>query len=69
MVKRDRSQRFGKLISQEDAISEGQYMPWARTQSPGSVKQVVFHADSRRQVVVRVCPVCCWLMHFVAEST
>ncbi len=48
MVKKERDQRFGKLISQPDDTVDGRYLPWAATQKPGSVKQVVFHADSRR---------------------
>ena len=47
-MKRDRAQRFGKLVSKPDETTEGRYIPWASTQSPGSVKQVVFHDDSRR---------------------
>ncbi len=53
MVKSDaqpkqKKEKFGKIVSQPDKISKGKYIPWARSQVPGSVKEVTFHAESRR---------------------
>jgi hypothetical protein len=46
-VRKDRTQRFGKLVNEKDQIEHGQYIPWARAQTPGSVKEVQFNAESR----------------------
>jgi len=43
-----REERFGNLVSKPDEIKKGQYVPWARFQKPGAVKEVTFHAESRR---------------------
>mmetsp|Transcript_36824 Transcript_36824/g.73807 ORF Transcript_36824/g.73807 Transcript_36824/m.73807 type:complete len:225 (-) Transcript_36824:16-690(-) len=48
MKQRDRSQRFGKLVSQPDTVEEGQYVPWASKQKIGSVKEIKFDAESRK---------------------
>ena len=38
----------GKLVSMPDAYEEGKYVPWARGQKIGSVKEVVFDAEGRK---------------------
>ena len=44
---KERGKRFGKLVSEPDKIENGQYIPWARSQAPGSVKEVTFNAEGR----------------------
>lgn len=46
--RKPREERFGKLKSQPDIISKGQYIPWARSQKPGSVKEISFDSEMRR---------------------
>jgi hypothetical protein len=46
-VRKDKTQRFGKLVNEKDQIEHGRYIPWARAQTPGSVKEVQFNAESR----------------------
>ena len=46
-VRKDRSHRFGKLVSEADQMENGKYIPWARAQAPGSVKEVTFNAEGR----------------------
>jgi hypothetical protein len=46
-IRKERSQRFGKLVSESDTVKDGKYMPWAAAQAPGSVREVTFNAESR----------------------
>lgn len=46
-VRKDRNQRYGKLVSEADQIENGKYIPWARAQAPGSVKEVTFNTEGR----------------------
>ena len=46
-IKKERSQRFGKLVSEGDTVKDGKYIPWAAAQAPGSVREVTFNAESR----------------------
>lgn len=46
-IRKDRNQRYGKLVSEGDTIKDGKYIPWARDQAPGSVKEVTFNSESR----------------------
>ena len=46
-IRKERSQRFGKLVSEGDTVKDGKYIPWAAAQAPGSVREVTFNAESR----------------------
>ncbi|KAJ1473168.1 hypothetical protein T484DRAFT_1913500 [Baffinella frigidus] len=49
MPKANRPNNYkGKLISEPDKYEEGKYVPWARGQKIGSVKEVLFDAEGRR---------------------
>jgi len=53
----------GKLVSMPDAYEEGKYVPWARGQKIGSVKEVVFDAEGRKYVPnTAVCVVPCFFL-------
>mmetsp|Transcript_44243 Transcript_44243/g.139577 ORF Transcript_44243/g.139577 Transcript_44243/m.139577 type:complete len:218 (+) Transcript_44243:3-656(+) len=45
------NKRFGKLVSEADKVQKGHYIPWARSQKPGSVKEIVFNPQSRKTFV------------------
>jgi hypothetical protein len=51
LVFKARDERFGNLVSKPDEVTAGHYVPWARKQKPGSVKEITFNDDSRRFVV------------------
>lgn len=48
MERKPRDLRFGNLVNEPDEIKKGQYVPWARKQKPGGVKEITFQAESRR---------------------
>jgi len=50
-IRKDREQRYGKLVAGQgentDKMDNGQYIPWARSAAPGSVKEVTFNTEGR----------------------